>query len=93
MILVLDGLLAARCSPGPSAPGSQPTDAGDPDACAAACATLDRLGCEASNPTPEGGSCVAVCLNVETSGYVTLHPACVAVSTSCDAAAACSPGK
>ena len=67
----------------------KPVDAGTPGDCAAACARLAQLGCEeaadAPPATPSGSplSCVQVCEQVEASGAVTLHPACVATIATC----------
>lgn len=87
--------LLTACSALPSSSKSRPT-VSDSDApgteadCQASCAARQRLHCPSADPTPSGASCVEQCLNVETSGYVTLHPRCVAQITSCDQEAACS---
>jgi hypothetical protein len=56
------------------------------DACEAACARLEALGCDAARLGPSGSTCEAACELVELSGRATLHPACVALATSCEEA-------
>jgi hypothetical protein len=75
---VVSLLVAAHCGNKPGPDGE-----GDPASCADACAHLDELGCPEAEPTPEGATCVEVCENVETSGTVTLNPACVIEITAC----------
>jgi len=72
------------CSP---TPGPQPPPA--PEACEAACARLAELGCPEAAPTPDGGMCTDVCLNVELSGYATANPRCIAEAESCAAIDLC----
>jgi len=65
-------------------------------ACAAACDRLAELECEAAQPTPEGATCLMICLDTERTHWTTMHPACVAVAESCEEASrvsadGCSP--
>lgn len=60
-----------------------------PEACVVACERLQELGCPEGDPTPAGASCVEVCRATETSGLVTLRPACVARIQSCEAIEGC----
>jgi len=83
------GLAHPGCVPTPVTPHPQPVDAGTPADCKAACDRLAELDCPEAQPTPEGGTCVDVCLNVEQSGYTTLDPLCLARATTCDAVQAC----
>jgi hypothetical protein len=84
------GLQAARCGP-PDDPADPPApDAGDPASCADACAHLEELGCEEAEPTPEGATCEEVCEAVESSGTVTLNPACVLQIETCEEIDGCS---
>jgi hypothetical protein len=55
-------------------------------ACAAACDRLAELECEAAQPTPEGATCLMICLDTEGTHWTTMHPACVAVAESCEEA-------
>jgi hypothetical protein len=71
-------LVAAHCGNKPPPDGE-----GDPASCVDACAHLDELGCPEAEPTPEGATCVEVCRNVETSGTITLNPACVVEIDEC----------
>lgn len=90
----LVALLVGACSPQPfplDPPRPPPPDAGTLSDCELACARLAELGCPEAKPTPAGASCVDVCWNAEDSGVVTLDPACVARTTSCDLEA-CSYG-
>lgn len=72
-----------------------PPDASDSDApgteadCHASCVTRQRLHCPSADPTPSDASCEAQCLNVETSGYTTMRPRCLAQITSCSQEAIC----
>jgi hypothetical protein len=72
---------AIGCAP---TPGPAPVDAGLLDDCRRACQRLAELKCPEAEPTPDGGTCVDVCWNAESSGYVTMRPACVAEITACD---------
>lgn len=51
--------------------------------CQAACKTLERLGCATAAPTDDGGDCISVCMNVESSGTITTCPAQVARARDC----------
>jgi hypothetical protein len=62
--------------------GPQP----NPSACADACATLARLGCESAKPTDAGESCEQVCRTVEESGTITSCPAQVVRARTCEEA-------
>lgn len=79
--------MAAHCQPTPSdrdagadAGADAGTDAGDDlrAQCQAACDRFDALDCEQAQPTPEGVSCVDVCLNVEREGILSIDPVCIA---------------
>lgn len=70
-------------TPAPLPPAGSEAD------CTAACANMRRLHCPAGNPTEKGASCEAVCINIESSGYATMSPLCVARAPSCDEADAC----
>jgi hypothetical protein len=58
----------------------------DGDACERACATGARLGCPFAESTPDGTSCVQVCIDTERSGWTTMNPSCVAAATTCEEA-------
>lgn len=83
----------AACSAFPSSTKTTPPGGDDApgtaDDCLASCTTRLSLHCPSANPTPAGASCVDQCLNVETSGYTTMHPRCLAKITSCDQEASC----
>ncbi len=68
----------------------RPIPAGTDDDCQAACVNGRRLRCVFAENTPEGGTCEAMCHNSETSGYVSMRPACMAKATSCEQADDCS---
>jgi hypothetical protein len=51
--------------------------------CADVCKRLFDLGCPAAKPTPQGATCVDVCLNVQNSGVVSWDLKCRARATSC----------
>lgn len=51
------------------------------DACGKACTVLRSLGCPEALPTPHGIDCHALCLSVENSDGLTLHPGSVAACT------------
>ena len=68
------------------------------DWCVEACRTLERLQCPWAAPTPgddgvlgtkDDGTCVSVCWTAEEQPETTLHPGCVAVAQTCEAAEAC----
>jgi hypothetical protein len=81
--LVLAACLAAlACTARPS----PHTPADIAAACATACAHLEHLGCETAQPTPAGESCSAVCESTESSGWTSMHPECIPLATTCDAA-------
>ncbi len=97
-------LLAQACAVGPSPkPTPQPEppspwdnpppearDAAPSSGCAAACQRLASLGCQESQPTAKGASCVDVCQNAEDSGVISLGPDCIVHADSCASAKACS---
>lgn len=68
-------------------PGPLPT--GTEDDCRASCETRRRLGCASAAPTPEGALCEAVCENIESSGYASMNPRCLARIKSCAEEDAC----
>lgn len=72
-------------------PQSVPTTVtpGSEEDCKAACANGRTLRCEFSENTPDGGTCEAMCRNAESSGYTSMHPACVAQAKSCEQADDC----
>lgn len=81
----LIGLVCVGCTQTFYPPRPEPVpDAGTPPDCAAACARMTELGCEESKPTPNGSTCEEVCNNVESSGVITIQPACVVEIESCD---------
>lgn len=53
--------------------------------CSAACVNLRRLHCKSGDPTPQAGTCEAVCQNTESSGYASENPQCLAKVKSCGA--------
>ncbi len=72
-------LLGAHCNgpdPDPD-PDPGPDPPPDPANCTNACELMADADCPQAEPTAEGGTCVAVCENVETSGAVSLNPGCV----------------
>jgi hypothetical protein len=58
----------------------------DGDACERACATGTRLGCPFAEPTPDGTTCVQVCIDTERTGWTRWHAECVAEATTCEEA-------
>lgn len=82
--------LVFGCAPGPL-PSPLPVDGGSLEDCERACATLARLGCDEAEPTTDGGTCVDVCWNAESSGYYTMRPACVAEIETCAEMDECAP--
>lgn len=72
-------------------PKSVPTTVtpGSDDDCKAACANGRALHCVFAESTPGGGSCEEVCHNSETSGYASMHPACIAQAKTCERADDC----
>ena len=70
-------------------------------ACERACAHMQALcaeghgsvecenACDASSPDEDGASCVAVCVNAETSGVLHLDPECHARADTCAALSDC----
>jgi hypothetical protein len=85
-------LLGGTCKHDVTDVRPKPTDAGSPSECSAACKHLRELGCEEGKPTPAGASCEDVCNNVERSGTVTLHPACVIHIKHCNEIQSCAYG-
>ncbi len=81
--------LGSRCDVPVEPVRPKPVDAGTPADCAAACAHMRKLGCEEGKPTPKGATCEDVCNNVEASGTITLHPACVVKIERCDQVESC----
>lgn len=82
--------LAGACSLPPTMPPSRLVPVqGDPSGCPAACERFESLGCPEAEPTPDGATCVDVCRNAETSGYLTVKPSCIASAESCDEAREC----
>ena len=57
--------------------------------CERACANGKKIGCDWAEPTPEGGTCLAVCTNAESSGFTSMHPQCLAGAHDCAEADAC----
>ncbi len=84
-------LSTAGCDPHEFAPRAVPQDphSGTAEDCAAACKNGRKLACVFAENTPEGGTCEAVCLNSETSGYASMNPACMAQAKSCEQADDC----
>ena len=70
-------VLLTACYPDPATPASS-----EPP-CAAACGVLRDLGCESAATTPGGATCEQVCESVESTGYATTHPECVALARDC----------
>jgi hypothetical protein len=70
-------LLALSCTPH----YPDPTQA-----CAAMCEHLAALECEAAEPTPEGATCLMICLETERTQWSTMHPACVVRAETCEEA-------
>lgn len=101
-IVCLPVLLAATCKPNPPSPVDvpippapvvdaspmPPMEAGS-DPCARACARYRKLGCIEGQPTPKGEQCEHVCQVVESSGVLSLNPACVAQAATCADARKC----
>lgn len=63
-----------------------PVDYGktNPGACPGACATLAKLHCPEATPT-----CVTFCTDAEESGFLSIHPECVAESRDVSGVRAC----
>lgn len=74
-------IVLTSCWPTPTTPS-----VGDPEACPDACERLRDLGCRAAEPTPEGVTCLAICLDTEATGWTTMHPSCIAVAETCEEA-------
>lgn len=85
-------LCAGHCDTPPADVRPKPVEAGTPEDCAAACAHMAQLGCEEAKPTPKGATCEDVCNNVESSGTITLSPACVVKITKCEEIDSCTYG-
>jgi hypothetical protein len=92
-LLVLAFFALSGCAPvAPIGPDPDATSSA-PEArrgtCAAACANMARLGCEAASPTPEGDSCEDVCKSVQASGIVKFDLGCRATASTCAKVDAC----
>lgn len=76
--------LAVACGPlpDPVEPPAVPT-------CATACARAAELGCPHAKPTPKGATCVEVCKNVQSSGFLRWDLRCRSIAASCAAADEC----
>jgi hypothetical protein len=57
--------------------------------CAEVCQHWEKLGCEEAEPTPNGGTCEDVCLNVQESGIISWDLDCRAEIASCDQVDSC----
>lgn len=68
--------------PGPVDPPAVPT-------CETACDRARVLNCAYAHPTAAGASCVEVCENVQTSGFLKWDLGCRSVAASCAAIDAC----
>jgi hypothetical protein len=79
------GILVS-CVRGPNTPWPE----GHPELCESACENLQRLGCEEGHPTPDGDTCQDWCESVETSGFVSINPACIAAIQKCEDIDTCS---
>lgn len=93
LFMIIATAALGACYPAPGKPAYTPIDgpvaAGTEADCQAACAALRAHHCPDGDPTPRGGTCEAVCLNTERSGYASMHPACVAKIDSCAGEDAC----
>lgn len=78
--------------PGPVPPPPPPVLDG-PATCADVCRRAIELGCAGSTPTPEGASCLEVCLNLQESGVASWNLMCRARAATCSEAEACEVGK
>jgi hypothetical protein len=58
-------------------------------ACASACSTLRRVGCEDGFSRPGEDTCYIVCKRAQLSGVMDFKPACVTAATSKEAVRAC----
>ena len=84
------------CPPEPVTPTPTPDSGVEPDSdearnatCSKWCAHAAELGCSSAKPTPKGGSCTAVCENVQSSGIVRWNLVCRVKAKSCAAADVC----
>ena len=93
-VLLLAALCCACAASKPPPPVHDP-GAGD---CAAACANLERLGCQGAKGSPgrddvpgtaDDVPCSVACEDVEREGVSSLATGCVAGAASCSAADAC----
>lgn len=57
--------------------------------CADACKRMKELSCDAADPTPEGMSCEALCLEISSSELLSWDVECMVRAKSCDAVDAC----
>lgn len=89
-VCLLTGCSALSSLPTHQPPRSENDSPGTEADCQASCDTRAHLHCPSADPTPAGAPCLEQCLNVEHSGYVTMHPRCLAQITSCDQESACS---
>jgi hypothetical protein len=85
-LLLAAALAASQCNPTPEPPPA-PEPTGDAD-CEAACQRFASLGCEEAQSTPNGGTCLDVCENTQTSP-APLNLACIVRSNSCAQAREC----
>ena len=84
--VIVPSIIFAACVRGPNTPWPE----GRPELCEAACDNLQRLGCEEGHPTPDGDTCQDWCESVETSGFISINPACLASIRKCEEIEDCS---
>ena len=82
LLPLLVGLLLSSCRP--SVPPVEPLLPEVRVDCENMCDTAKELGCEVGTPSPDGVTCVELCILTETSGFSTCHPACAALAKTCD---------
>ena len=69
-----------------------PIEPGDTSDCAAACANLEKLGCDEGKPLEDGTTCTKFCKDTQKSGHG-LKPSCVVNLKACGEIESCSPGR
>ena len=88
--------IVTRCSVGPEEPGPVEPDG---STCENACANVIELGCDGAKGSPgedevfgtdDDRSCVQVCKNVTSDGFVSLDNGCVATAEDCEEVEECS---